>query len=147
MLTFVQNLPSLPGAPVQLIFMLTAEERARSRHRFYATTGEPAQFQLPRGTLLKDGDLLRSENGDVLARVQARAEPVLTVTTDDPLALMRAAYHLGNRHVPVEIGEQYLRLAPDHVLAGMLKRLGLHVCWEMAPFHPEAGAYGGHSHG
>jgi urease accessory protein len=78
-------------------------------------------------------------------RIIAKPEPVLTVLAEIPL-LLRAAYHLGNRHVPVEITSTYLRLSPDAVLAAMLIQLGLEIKEEILPFQPELGAYGNHSH-
>lgn len=125
---------------------LTAEERARARHRFTTEEGEAVQLVLPRGTMLRDGDLLRAQDGR-LVRVRARPEPVLTTRAADRQLLLRAAYHLGNRHVALEVGADYLRLSPDPVLAHMLEQMGLAVVAETAPFEPEAGAYGGHHHG
>ncbi len=133
------HLSSLP-----LILWLTAEERTRSRHSFVTEDETPVYLQLPRGTALQDGDLLTSEAGDILVKVVAKPEPVLTVTSDDSLNLLRAAYHLGNRHVSLEIAPTYLRLAPDSVLEGMLIQLGLQVVAEVAPFCPQGGAYSHH---
>lgn len=134
--------------PVQetaaLTLPLTAEERTRSRHRFETAEGQPVFLHLPRGTVLQDGDWLRSEDG-VIVRVVAKPEPVLTVTADLPLALLQAAYHLGNRHVPLEITPTYLRLTPDSVLQHLLEHRGLRVIAEVQPFQPEPGAYG-HAH-
>jgi urease accessory protein len=121
--------------------MLTAEERTRSRHRFETLAGETVYLQLPRGTVLRDGDLLRSHDG-VLVQVVAKPEPVLTVTAPTPLALLQAAYHLGNRHVSLEITPTALRLSPDPVLRDLLEQRGLQVMEETQPFHPEMGAYG-----
>jgi urease accessory protein len=102
---------------------------------------------LPRGTVLRDGDMLVADDGG-LVRVIAAAESVLLVRAGDRLTLMRAAYHLGNRHTPVEVGEQALKLEADSVLEDMLKRLGAQVERATLPFQPEAGAYGGgHRHG
>lgn len=124
--------------------LLTAEERTRSRHRFETVEGQTVFLQLPRGTVLRDGDWLRSAEG-VVVRVVAKPEPVLTVRADTTQDLLQAAYHLGNRHVPVEITSTYLRLLPDPVLQEMLQHRGLHVTEDVQPFQPEAGAYG-HSH-
>ena len=104
----------------------------------------PVYLQLPRGTTLQDGDILAAETDDIFVRVAAKPEPVLTVTSTDMLNLLRAAYHLGNRHVSLEITPNYLRLAPDAVLEKMLHQLGLQVITEIAPFCPQGGAY---SHG
>jgi urease accessory protein len=123
---------------------LTAEERSRSRHRFETTTGQPVYLQLPRGTVLQDGDWLRSQDGQWL-RIVAKPEPVCTVTANSPVELLQAAYHLGNRHVPLEIAPGYLRFSPDPVLQEMLLQRGLQAIEEIQPFHPEAGAYG-HGH-
>jgi urease accessory protein len=127
-----------------LILWLTAEECTRSRHRFITEDKTPVYLQLPRGTTLQDGDLLTSETEDLLVKVAAKPEPVLTVTSSDSLNLLRAAYHLGNRHVSLEITPTYLRLSPDAVLEGMLIQLGLEVVAEVAPFCPQGGAYSHH---
>ena len=124
---------------------LTAEERVRSRHRF-EIEGHSVYLNLPRGSVLRHGDLLRSPEGDSIVCVVAKPESVLTVTADTTLDLLKAAYHLGNRHVTLEITETYLRLAPDPVLRSMLTQMGLQVVEEISPFTPETGAYG-HSHG
>lgn len=98
-------------------------------------------LHLPRGTILRDGDLLATATGDCLVRIVACREPVMTVKAKTSLDLLRAAYHLGNRHVPVEIAPDYLRLSPDSVLQAMLEQLNLDVIEEIAPFEPERGAY------
>lgn len=102
-------------------------------------------LHLARGTVLRNGDLLKSEPEGQLLRVLAKPEPVLTVRADTELELLQAAYHLGNRHVPLEITRNFLRLAPDPVLQDLLEKRGLHVVAEVQPFQPEMGAYG-HSH-
>jgi len=122
-------------------------DRSKSRLRAALDNGTEAALFLPRGTVLRGGDLLVAEDGTFL-EVQAAPESVLQVTATDPLALMRAAYHLGNRHTPVEVGRDYLRLEFDPVLADMLTRLGVQIVRAEQPFEPEAGAYGGgHKHG
>ncbi len=91
--------------------------------------------------------MLVVEDGSLLV-VKARPQPVLVVSADgSPLALLRAAYHLGNRHVPLEVRAGHLQLEPDHVLAEMLRRMGLRVDEMEAPFEPEAGAYDASSMG
>ncbi|MCU0543380.1 MAG: urease accessory protein UreE [Oscillatoriaceae cyanobacterium Prado104] len=145
MLTFTKQLPANPDAVVSFTLALTAADRARSRHRFETDSGETLQLLLPRGTVLRDRDLLQSEDGSCLVRVTAKPELVMTVRAATPLLLLRAAYHLGNRHVYLEVSDSYLRLAPDSVLQAMLEKMGLAVTEETAPFHPEMGAYG-HSH-
>jgi urease accessory protein len=107
-------------------------------------------IDLPRGTVLGDGDLLRAPATDRWLRLTARPEPVMTVRAATAHDMVRGAFHLGNRHVALELGPDYLRLAPDPVLAGMVVGLGLTIVEEVAPFYPEPGAYGaghGHSHG
>lgn len=144
-LTLTQRLPNKAEAPVALILPLTAEERTRSRHRFETADGQPVYLHLPRGTVLQDGDLLQSDDGTIV-RVLAKPEPVFTVTAPSALQLLQAAYHLGNRHVPLEVTPAYLRLSPDPVLRDLLHHRGLAITEETQPFHPEIGAYGGHQH-
>ncbi|WP_028226055.1 urease accessory protein UreE [Paraburkholderia ferrariae] len=128
---------------------LTLPYDARCKSRLAATldTGEEVGVVLPRGTVLRDGDMLVADDGG-LVRVIAAAESVLLVRAPDRLTLTRAAYHLGNRHTPVEVGADELKLEADPVLEDMLKRLGAQVERATLPFQPEAGAYGGgHRHG
>lgn len=140
-----QRLATNPEVGEPLLLPLAAAERTRSRHRCETADGQTVQLQLPRGTVLRDGDWLRSQDG-VIVRVVAKPEPVLTVTAPSSLALLQAAYHLGNRHVALEIAPTYLRLSPDAVLQEMLKQRGLTVIEEIHPFEPEGGAYGSHHH-
>jgi urease accessory protein len=145
MLTLTDRLPSNPETRVSLTLALTADERSRSRHRFDVSgdaSDQAVYLCLPRGTVLHHGDLLKAESDGQIVRIIAKPEPVLTVTAQSALDLLRAAYHLGNRHVPLEVKATYLRLSPDPVLATMLEQLGLQVQAEVAPFQPEAGAYG-----
>lgn len=143
-LTLNRQAPPDPQQPVAYTLSLTAEERVRSRHPFSADSGEPLYLDLPRGTVLNHGDLLQGEH-DLWVRVLAKPEPVLTVIAADAFVLLRAAYHLGNRHVPLELTPHYLRLSPDPVLKDLLHHLGLQVTAETAPFSPESGAYGASS--
>jgi urease accessory protein len=142
--TFTHRLPPDPSTPVSFTLSLTSEERTRSRHRFETADGQVVFLQLPRGTVLRDGDVLQSEAGQRV-RIAAQLEPVLTVQATTPLQLLQAAYHLGNRHVPLEVTDTYLRFAPDPVLREMLEHRGLQVVEDVQPFQPELGAYG-HSH-
>lgn len=144
MLTFTQRKPPNPDTVVTLTLALTAEECIRSRHRFETEDGQAVFLRLPRGTVLRDGDILQDETNGSSVRVTAKPEPVLTVTAFKELDLLRAAYHLGNRHVPLEMTTSYLRLSPDPVLRTMLEQLGLEVREEILPFQPETGAYGHH---
>ncbi|MBN3727361.1 urease accessory protein UreE [Burkholderia sp. Ac-20379] len=128
---------------------LTLAYDARCKSRFAATldSGEEVGVVLPRGTVLADGDVLVADDGK-LVRVVAAAEAVMRVRAPNALTFTRAAYHLGNRHTPVQIGADTLVLEYDPVLADMLTRLGAKVERVDAPFQPEAGAYGGgHKHG
>jgi len=128
---------------------LTLAYEARCKSRLSATldNGETVALVLPRGTVLADGDVLVADNGG-LVRVVAADEAVLVVRANDALTLTRAAYHLGNRHTPVEVGADYLKLEADTVLESMLTRLGVRVEAASLPFQPETGAYGGgHRHG
>ncbi|MCU0550954.1 MAG: urease accessory protein UreE [Leptolyngbya sp. Prado105] len=133
-----------PQSSPDYVLSLTAEERSRSRFLFQSDDGEALYLNLPRGTTLKDGDWLESEDGKFV-KIQAKPEPVLTVTTGNSLNLLQAAYHLGNRHVPLEISNTSLRLSPDSVLQDLLEHRGLQVKSETVPFQPESGAYG-HAH-
>ena len=126
---------------------LPFELRQKSRLRAKLESGEEVAIMLPRGEILRGGDLLSASDGRVI-EVVARPERLLHVECVSPQALARAAYHLGNRHVPVQVGDGILRLAADHVLEQMLKGLGARLTAIDAPFEPEAGAYGGgHAHG
>ena len=143
--TFTQRLITDLDAPVSLTLSLTAEDRTRSRHHFETSDGQLVYLHLPRGTVLRDGDLLQADDGEIV-RVLAKPEPVLTVTAKTPLYLLQAAYHLGNRHVSLEIASTYLRLSPDPVLRDLLVHRGLQITEEIQPFQPESGAYGQHQH-
>ena len=127
-----------------LTLALVAEDRTRSRHRFMTVEGEEVNLQLQRGTVLREGDILADEHGQAIAKVVAKPEPVLTITTHHALDFLRAAYHLGNRHIALEITENYLRLSPDSVLEDMVRKMGLNVIEEIQPFQPETGAYHHH---
>lgn len=142
MLTLTQRLPANTNTVVSFTLALTAEERTRSRHRFETEDGQTVFLRLPRGTVLRDKDILQSETGSTLIRVIAKPESVLNITAFAPLDLLRAAYHLGNRHVPLEITAVYLRLSPDPVLQTMLEQMGIEVEEAVLPFQPEIGAYG-----
>lgn len=126
----------------------------RSKSRFAATdsTGRAIGIVLPRGTVLRGADVLVAEDGSLL-RVVAAAQPVMQVRVragqGQSFDLLRAAYHLGNRHVPLELQPELLQFEPDAVLADMLRRRHLQVVEALAPFEPEGGAYGdaaGHRH-
>jgi urease accessory protein len=121
--------------------------RRKTRQLVRLDDGEEIGLLLAPGTVLKDGDILESTEGDRV-RVVAAAESILFVTASDSEKLARAAYHLGNRHIPVEIGTGFLRLEADPVLLEMLKRIDVRVEERKETFNPETGAYGGgHRHG
>lgn len=144
--------------------------RQKSRFDATASNGQSVGVFLPRGTVVRGGDVLLAQDGSLL-RVVAAPQPVLRITAcTDPhhghshapahehphipaFDLMRAAYHLGNRHVPIELKPDHLKIEPDHVLADMLRAMHLNVAEVREPFEPEGGAYGGqaaaghHGHG
>jgi urease accessory protein len=125
---------------------LPFEDRRKARQRTRLVSGEEVALFLERGTILRGGDCLVAADGRVL-RIVAAAEALMEVRTLDAETLARAAYHLGNRHCPVELRDGALRFPADHVLAEMLSGLGLEVVSISAPFEPEAGAYAaGHHH-
>jgi urease accessory protein len=131
------------GLEVRERMVLAFDQRQKSRGLARLESGEEVAVALPRGTMLRGGDLVVASDGRVV-EVVAPPEPLLHVSCDSSDALARAAYHLGNRHVPVQVGDGWLRLAADHVLEEMLKGLGARVATIEAPFEPEAGAYGAH---
>jgi len=122
----------------------------RCKSRFDATdsSGRALGVFLPRGSVVRGGDVLVAEDGSLIA-VKAAAQPVMVVRHHaqhgSPFDLLRAAYHLGNRHVQLELQADRLLLEPDHVLADLLKHMHLLVSHEHAQFEPEAGAYAGGS--
>jgi len=133
------------GTPAATV-TLTYDQRCKSRQRLKLDDGSEAALLLERGTVLADGDLLAADDGVVIA-VKAAPETLSAVRTGDPLVLARAAYHLGNRHVPLQITPGDLRYQHDHVLDDLVVALGLTVEVVKAPFQPEGGAYGrGHTH-
>ncbi len=131
----------------------------RQKSRFEATdsTGRKWGIFLARGTVARGGDVLVAEDGSLI-RVIAASQPVLRITHclehGTPFDLIRAAYHLGNRHVPIELKPDHLKIEPDHVLADMLRAMHLIVHAAHEAFEPENGAYsggaggtsGGHGH-
>jgi urease accessory protein len=142
-------------APVLLKRASTVEldwdVRQKSRFECTDSLGRQLGVFLPRGTVVRGGDVLVAEDGSMV-RVIAAPQPVLVIQHVDGRGsvfdLIRAAYHLGNRHVPIELKPDHLKIEPDHVLADMLRSMHLVVVETNAPFEPEAGAYasGGHGH-
>lgn len=125
---------------------LPFDSRQKSRLRTKLASGEEVAVMLPRGEVLRGGDLVTASDGRVI-EVISSVEKILHIEAKSPQDLAKAAYHLGNRHVPVQVGKDFLRIAEDHVLEEMLQKLGAKVSHVEAPFEPEAGAYsGGHQH-
>ncbi len=124
---------------------LPFDSRQKSRLRATLVSGEEVGLMLPRGEILRGGDLVAASDGRVI-EIISEEEKILHIDADSPQALAKVAYHLGNRHVPVEVGEGYLRIAQDHVLEEMVRKLGAKVKHVEAPFEPEAGAYAGGHH-
>ncbi|MGC3981160.1 MAG: urease accessory protein UreE [Steroidobacteraceae bacterium] len=137
-LTITQRLSEVRTA--QDTLSLPFESRQKSRLLTKLDSGEAAGLMLERGTLLRGGDCLLASDGRVI-EVIAAPESVSVVTADDPVSLARAAYHLGNRHISVQVGHGWLRYLHDHVLDDMVRGLGFTVTVDELPFEPEAGAY------
>ena len=118
--------------------------RQKSRLRTYLDNGEEVGLMLPRGEVLRHGDCLQAEDGTII-RIHAAKEQVSRIKSDNRLLLQRVCYHLGNRHVPLQISETWISYQQDHVLDSMVRSLGLEVSHVQQAFEPEAGAYHGHS--
>jgi urease accessory protein len=125
------------------------DQRQKSRFDCEDSQGRRIGVFLPRGTVVRGGDVLLAQDGSLL-KVVAAPQPVLRITHcrehGSAFDLLRAAYHLGNRHVPIELQPDHLKIEPDHVLADMLRQMHLVVQEVREPFEPEAGASGGHAH-
>ncbi len=152
MLTVNKLLPQGQGLAAVLLKRAATVELdwdVRQKSRFDATdsTGRHVGLFLSRGTVVRGGDVLVAEDGTLIV-VKAAPQPVLEVRPcaehGSPFDLVRAAYHLGNRHVPLALAPDRLTLEPDHVLADMLRQMHLVVTETQAPFEPEGGAYGIH---
>ncbi len=133
------------AGPIDTSLTLPLESRSRSRLRVTLDDGREAGLLLPRGTSLRHGDRLRSDEG-LVVEVRAAPETLSRVECSDPLLLARACYHLGNRHVALQIEPGRVSYLHDHVLDQMVAGLGLRVAVAQVSFEPEPGAYGGHSH-
>lgn len=132
--------------------VLDWDVRQKSRFETTDSSGHTLGVFLPRGTVIRGGDVLVGTDGSMI-RVVAAPQSVLKITHcadhGTPYDLIRAAYHLGNRHVPIELKPDHLKIEPDHVLADMLRAMHLIVHAVLESFEPESGAYssGGHAHG
>ena len=157
MLTINKLIPGgrgLAGVLLKRAARVSLDWDVRQKSRFDATDSRGRQLGvfLPRGTAVRGGDVLVAEDGSLI-QVQAAPQPVLVVRAcaehGSPFDLLRAAYHLGNRHVALELQPDHLKLEPDPVLADMLRQQHLIVSVASAAFEPEGGAYsgGGHGHG
>ncbi len=141
----------LAAALVKRAAIVELDWDVRQKSRFDATdsTGRAFGVFLSRGTLVRGGDVLVLEDGS-LVRVQAAPQEVLRITAcaqhGSPFDLTRAAYHLGNRHVPIELQPDHLKIEPDHVLADMLRAMHMTVVTVHEAFEPEGGAYSSHGH-
>jgi urease accessory protein len=124
---------------------LDFDARHRRRIRLVGDQGEDILLDLPKAVAMADGDGLQLEDGRWL-EIQAAPEPIVEVRHKNPNQLVRLAWHLGNRHLPTEIRNQVLRIRPDHVIEDMLRGFGADLVKLRAPFQPEGGAYGSHSH-
>jgi urease accessory protein len=162
MITCSKRMPQGQGLAkvlVQRAATVTLDWDTRQKSRFDAvdSTGRSIGVFLPRGTVVRGGDVLVAEDGSLI-RVEAAPQDVLRITAcaqhGSPFDLTRAAYHLGNRHVPIELQADHLKIEPDHVLADMLRAMHMTVLPVSEAFEPENGAYGehggsthGHGHG
>lgn len=138
----------LPAGVASETISLSFDDRKRGRLKITTDSGIDAGIQIERGQVLRHGTVLTNNEGDYLI-VLASNEKVSTATVEDATLFARGCYHLGNRHVPLQIGEGFLRYQEDYVLDDMLHGLGIHVQHEEAPFEPENGAYStgeGHGH-
>ena len=127
------------------------DTRQKSRFEAVDSDGKQLGVFLPRGTLVRGGDVLVAEDGSMIKVISAPQQVLrITVCTahGSPFDLTRAAYHLGNRHVPIELKSDHLKIEPDHVLADLLRAMHLIVHEVSEAFEPEGGAYqaGAHSH-
>jgi len=156
MLTVNKLIPQARGLAPVLVKRAARVEldwdvRQKSRFDTTDSLGRALGVFLPRGTLVRGGDMLVAEDGSMVI-VDAAPQPVMVVKTcaehGSPFDLLRAAYHLGNRHVQLELTPDHLKLEPDHVLADMLRQMKLIVTDASVAFEPEGGAYaaGGHAH-
>ena len=155
MLKLIERLGSIEASRASDTLTLPYAQRVLGRLKAESDAGQALGLFLDRGPVLRDGEGLRAEGGEVV-RIRAAVEPVVTARIAAGLPLARLAYHLGNRHVQLALGEDgqggYVRFPPDHVLEALAERLGAHLAHHQAPFDPEPGAYShtashAHAHG
>ena len=148
MLRLVKNLGAgrvASGGPSDTL-VLSYDQRVKGRLKAKTEGGRDVGLFLERGKVLANLDLLEAESGERI-QVLACNEELLEARIDDATAFAKCCYHLGNRHVPIDIQGQRLRMKPDHILSDMLGQLGMNVSTVKAPFNPEQGAYAGAKHG
>ena len=157
MLELTQRIGPVETSEIHDHLTLPFELRMRGRLRARTDTGYDVGLFLDRGPVLREGEFLQAESGEVI-RIRAADEPVVTARIEPGLPLARLCYHLGNRHVSLSIGSEdtatdgktgWVRFPPDHVLEELAERLGATLVHHQAPFDPEPGAYAqaGHAHG
>lgn len=145
MLEFYEKSEASDAEPTTTL-TLPLDLRQKSRQRVQLDDGREAALFLQRGTVLKDRDLLIAEDRTIV-QVKAAAEELSAASCDDPLLFARACYHLGNRHMALQITKERIYYTHDHVIDDMLRGIGLTVEKVSAPFEPEPGAYGGKAGG
>lgn len=144
--TAIVRRPAVKAERVADTLILDHEARLRRRVALKGEGGLEFLLDLERANTIEDGDAVKLEDGRLVA-VKAAPEKLIAITTDNPLRLMKVAWHLGNRHVATEITNEALYIADDHVLAEMVRGLGAMAVPVERPFRPERGAYAGHEHG
>jgi urease accessory protein len=144
----MRELIALGGADGEVHGTVTLDYAARqkSRQRITLDNGEAAAIVLRHGERPESDRILQTRDGTYRIRVIAAAEAVTTVSAGDAVSLARASYHLGNRHVAIQIDANWIRYETDHVIDDMVRGFGLHLVHETAPFEPEQGAYARHAH-
>jgi urease accessory protein len=148
-ITEVRAAGTWTGTPADRV-VLDFDGRYRRRMALTLVSGAGALLDLPDARVLRDGDALVTEAGDLIV-VEAAPERLAEIHCHDPAHLLRVAWHLGNRHLPAQIEADRILIREDHVIVDMVRKLGAHVRLVEAPFDPEGGAYGhgvthGHDH-
>ena len=145
MKVYTQRIESIAEGTRFDTLQLTFDTRQKSRFRATLNNGTDIGADLPRTGILRSGSFIVTEQGDIL-RIDAKPERLMQVLAKTDFDLLKAAYHLGNRHVPLMLTPSALYFEPDHVLAEMVEGLGLTVTEVEHPFEPESGAYAQHAH-
>ena len=150
MIKFEKKIDASSSNKPDTTLTLGKDLREKSRLKVTLDDGREGGLFFAKGTSFQDGDVIVSTDGETIVEIKAAPETVSEVHCDDTLLLAKACYHLGNRHVPLQINAGVLRYQHDHVLDDMVRGFGLQVFTKEAPFEPESGAYSGgghHSHG